>query len=68
MFGETFGGKGYSGGLERDWMKHLDDGLKAFAITFKMWHGATQKAGEWFRRDEEVAEVFTRKWNKDENE
>ena len=35
MFGEMLGGKGYSGGQEWDWMKHLEEeDLKAFGIKF----------------------------------
>ena len=41
------GGKGYSGAQERDWMKDLEEDLKAF--------------GRWFRLVEDKAEVFMRK-------
>ena len=61
------GGKGYSGELEWDWMKDLDEDLKAFGIKFEWWREAAQKVGR-FRRVEDGAEVFMRKWNKDEKE
>jgi len=68
MFGEMLGGKGYSGGQEWDWMKDLEEDLKAFGIKFEGWREAAQKVGRWFRRVEEGAEVFMRKWHKDEKE
>ena len=66
MFGEMAGGKDYSGGQEWDWMKGLEEDLKAFDIKFEGWREAAQKVGRWFRRVEEGAEVFVRKWHKDE--
>ena len=62
------GGKGYSGGQEWDWMKNLEEDLKAFGIKFEGWHEAAQKVGRRFRRVEEGAEVLMRKWHKDEKE
>ena len=40
MFGEMRGGKGYSGGQEWDWMKDLEEDLKAFGIKFEGWREA----------------------------
>ena len=38
MFGETLGGKGYSGGQEWDWTKDLEEDLEeAFGIKFEGW-------------------------------
>ena len=68
MFGEMLGGKGYSGGQEWDCMKDLEEDRQAFGIKFEGWHGAAQKVGGWFRRVEEAAEVFMRKWHKGEKE
>ena len=68
MFGEMLGGKGYSGGQERDWMKDLEEDPKAFGIKFEGWREAAQKVGRWFRRVEEGAELFMRKWHKDGKE
>ena len=65
MFGEMLGGKGYSGEQERDWMKDLEEDPKAFGIKFEGWREAAQKVGRWFRRVEEGAELFMRKWHKD---
>ena len=45
MFGEMLGGKGYSGGQEWDWMKDLEEDLKAFGIKFEGWREAAQKVG-----------------------
>ena len=68
MFGEMVGGKGYSGGQEWDWMRYLEEDLKEFGIKLEGWREAAQKAGRWFRRVEEGAEVFMRKWHKVEKE
>ena len=62
MFGELVGGKGYSGGQEKDWMVHLKD-MSAFGMKFERWRKDAQKAGRWFRRVEEGAESFMRKWH-----
>ena len=45
MFGEALSGKGYYGGQEWDWMKDLEEDLKAFGIKFEGWREAAQKAG-----------------------
>ena len=68
MFGEMLGGKGYSGGQEWDCMKDLEEDRQAFGIKFEGWREAAQKVGGWFRRVEEAAEVFMRKWHKGERE
>ena len=34
MFGELVGGKGYSGGQEKDWMDHLNEDMPVFGIKF----------------------------------
>ena len=61
MFGEL-GGKGYSGGQEKDWMAHLKEDMSVFGMKFEGWRKAAQKAGRWFRRVEEGAELFMRNW------
>ena len=43
MFGEMLGGKGYSGGQEWNWMKDLEEDLKAFGIKLEGWREAAQK-------------------------
>ena len=43
IFGEMLGGKGYSGELEWDWMKDLDEDRQAFGIKFEWWREAAQK-------------------------
>ena len=42
MFGEMLGGTGYSGGQEWDWMKDLEEDLRAFGIKFEEWREAAQ--------------------------
>ena len=68
MFGEMFGGEGYSGGQEWDCMEDLEEDLKAFGIKFEGWREAGHKVGRWFRRVEEGTEVFMRKWRKDKKD
>ena len=68
LFGEMLGGKGYSRGQEWDCTKDLEEGLQAFGINFEGWREAAQRVGRWFRRVEEGAEVFMRKWRRDEKE
>ena len=51
---------------EWDWMKDLEEDLKASGIKFEGWLESAQKVGRWFRRVEEGAEVFMRKGHKDE--
>ena len=53
MYGELVGGKGYSGGQEKDWMVHLKEDMSAFGMNFEGWRKAAQKVGRWFRRVEE---------------
>ena len=48
MFGEFVGGKGYSGGQEKDWMDHLKEDMSVFGMKFEGWRKAAQKAGSWF--------------------
>ena len=66
MFGEFVGGKGYTGGQEKDWMDHLKEDMSVFGMKFEGWQKAAQKAGRWFRRVEEGAELFTRNWHETE--
>ena len=56
-FGELVGGKGYSGGQEKDWVAHLKKDMSVFGMKFEGWRKAAQKA-RWFRRVEEGAEFF----------
>ena len=60
MFGELVGGKVYSGGQEKDWMAHLKEDMSVLGMRFEGWRKAAQKAGRWFRRVEEGAELFMR--------
>ena len=66
MFGELVGGKGYSGGQGKDWRVHLKEDMSVFGMKFEGWRKATQKAGGWFRRVEEGAQLFMRKWHETE--
>ena len=56
-FGELVGGKGYSGGQEKDWMVHLKEDMSAFGMKFEGWRKNAQQAGRWFRRVEEGAVI-----------
>ena len=66
MFGEFGGGKGYSGGQEEDWMDHLKEDMSVFGMKFEGWRKAAQKAGRWFRKVEERAELFMGNWHETE--
>ena len=44
----TVGGKGYSGGQEKDWMDHLKEDMSVFEMKFERWRKAAQNAGRWF--------------------
>ena len=66
MFWELVGGKSYSGGQEKDWMDHLKEDMSVFKMKFEGWRKAVQKAGRWFRRVEEGAELFMRNWHETE--
>ena len=48
MFGEFVGGKGYSGGQEKDWMAHLKEDMSVFGMKFEGWRKAAQKATDGF--------------------
>ena len=63
LFAELVGGKGYSGGQEKDWMVHLKEDMSAFGTKLEWWRKDAQKAGRWFRRVEEGAESFMWKWH-----
>ena len=51
-FREMLGDRCYSGGQESDWIKDLEEDLKAFGIKFEGWCEAAQKVGRWFQRVE----------------
>ena len=57
-------GKGYSGGQEQDWMGCLERDLSLFnlPIEAKRWTLAAKKPIEWFRRVEEAAEQYMKRW------
>ena len=63
MIGELDGGKGYSGGQEKDWMDHLKEAMSVFRTKLEGWRKAAQTAGRWFRREEEGAGLFMRNWH-----
>ena len=64
LFGEVDGGKGYSGGHEQDRMDCLERDLALFNLPTeaKLWTLEVTKLGEWFRRVEEAAEQYTKRW------
>ena len=41
---------------------HLKDDISVFGMNFEGWRKDAQKAGRWFRRVEEGAELFMPKW------
>ena len=58
MFGEFVGGKGYSGGQEKDCISHLKEDISVVGMKFEGWRKASQKAGRRFRRVGEGAELL----------
>ena len=64
MFGEVDGGKGFSGGQEQDCMGCLEHDLSLFNLPTgtNHWTLAVKKPGEWFRRVEEAAEHYMKRW------
>ena len=65
-FRELVWGKGYSEGQEKDLMAHLKVDMSVFGMKFDLWRKAAQRAGRWFRRVEEGAELFMRNWHETE--
>ena len=63
-FGELEGGKGYVGGQEQDWMGCLERDLSLFNLPTetKQWMLAAKNSGKWFRRVEESAEQYMKRW------
>ena len=55
------GGKGYSGGQEKDWMGRPNENLKDLGIKSGGWRKTVQKAVSWFRLVEDGALAFMRK-------
>ena len=66
MFEELAGGKGYAGGQEKGWLVQLKENMSVFGMKFEGWRKAARKAGRWFRRAEERAELFMREWHEAE--
>ena len=66
MYEELVGGKRYLGGQEKHWMAHLREDTSIFGTKFEEWRKASQKAGRWFRRVDEGAELFMRNWHETE--
>ena len=64
MFGEVDRGKGYSGGKEQDWMGCFERDLSLFNLPTDVKHRtlAAKKPSEWFRRVEEAAGPYMRRW------
>ena len=47
-------------------MAHLKEDMSVFGMKFEGWRKAAQKAGRWFRRVEEGAELFMQNWHETE--
>ena len=47
-------------------MDYLKEDMSVFGMKFEGWRKAVQKAGRWFRRVEEGAELFMRNWHETE--
>ena len=64
MFGEADEGKGYSGGQEQDLLSCLERDLSLFKLhtEAKHWTLSAKKPGGWFRRVEEAAEQYMKRW------
>ena len=64
MFGEVDRGKGYSGGKEQDWMGCFERDLSLFNLPTDVKHRtlAAKKPSEWFRRVEEAAQRYMKRW------
>ena len=45
---ELVGGKGYSGGQDKDWMAHLKEDMSVFETKFERWRKAAQKPADGF--------------------
>ena len=63
---ELVGGKGSSGGKEKNWRAHLKEDMSVFGMQFERWRKAAPKAGRLFLRVEEDAELFMRNWHETE--
>ena len=44
-------------------MDHLKEDMSVFGMKFEGWRKTAQKAGRWFRRVEEGAELFMPNWH-----
>ena len=66
VFGELVGGKGYSGGQEKNGLVHLKEDMSVFGIKFEGSRKAAQKVGRWFRQVEGGVELFMRTWHETE--
>ena len=64
--GEVVEGEGYSGAQEKDGMDHLKENISVFGVKFEGWRKAAQRAGRWFRRVEDGAELSMRNWHETE--
>ena len=60
MLGEIGGAEGFTGLQEKDWSVHLKEDMSVFRIKFESWRMAAQKAGIYYRRVEERAELSMR--------
>ena len=62
--GEVDGGKGCSGGQQQDWTGCVERDLSLFNLPTeaKNWTLAGKKASEWFRRGEEAAAQYMKRW------
>ena len=64
LFGELEGGKGYLVGQEQGSIDCLERNLSWFNLPIedKQWTLAAKKSGKWFRRLEEAAEQYMKRW------
>ena len=64
MFREQEGAKGHVGRQEQDWMGCLEHELSLFNLPTetKQWMPAAKNSGKWFRRVEEAAEQYMKRW------
>ena len=48
MFGELLGGRGYSGGEEKDWMARLKEDVSVFGMKFEGWRRLLRRPADGF--------------------
>ena len=66
MFEGLVGGKGYSGGQEKDWMVRSKEDMTEFGIMFEGWRKAAHRAADGFDGSRK-GQSFMWKWHNADN-